>query len=89
MAREAFYLIPTTFICKGEIPIDYRTETRKVDGRTRFTKTFAKYETVESVAVSVAEATGVRVFRDNGRAVRFLAPDAKTARAFYNAMKRG
>lgn len=86
--REAFYLIPTQLICNGKVPMDYRAEERKVDKRTRFTKNFGKWETSAFIAVSVAERMGLRVFRENGKLARILAPDAKTARAYFEAMKK-
>lgn len=86
--REALFMIPTTYICKGSIPIDYRVEERKVDKRTRFFKNYSKWEISAFVAVSAAERMGLRVFRENGKLTRILAPDAKTARAYFEYMKK-
>ena len=89
--RDAFYLIPTWSTSKNGKPItplDYRAETRKVDKRTRFYKNFSKWETSAFVAVSAAERMGLRVFREDGKLTRILAPDAKTARAYFEYMKK-
>ena len=81
-------MIPTTYIGKGKTPIDYRVEERKVDKRTRFFRNYGKWETSAFIAVSATERMGLRVFREDGKLSRILAPDAKTARAFFEYMKK-
>lgn len=86
--RTALFIIPTSYICKGSIPIDYRVEERNVDKRTRFFRNYAKWETSAFIAVSAAERIGLRVFRNNGKLTRILAPNAKTARAYFEYMQK-
>ena len=86
-----FFLIPTYSMArngKPTIPLDYRAELRDIDRRTRFFKNYGKWETSAYIAVSAAERLGLRVFRNDGIVTRILAPDAKTARAFFEYMKR-
>jgi hypothetical protein len=88
--RAGFFLIPTWSMARNgrpTIPLDYRAEIRDVDKRTRFLKNYGKWETSAFVAVSAAERLGLRVFREDGRVTRILAPDAKTARAYFAYMK--
>ena len=80
-------MIPQRYICKGKVPIDYLVERRDIDRRTRFFRYNSKWETSAYIAVSAAERMGLRVFRDDGALTRILAPDAKTARAFFEHMK--
>ena len=83
-----FFLIPTRLISGGKLPIDYRVERKNIDRRTRFYRNYIKYEVSAYIAVSVAERFGLRVFREDGAVTRILAPDAKTARTFYEYMQK-
>lgn len=83
-----FFLIPSTYICNGNVPIDYRVERRDIDRRTRFYRNNIKWEVSAYIAVCAAERMGLRVFREDGAVTRILAPDAKTARAFFEYMQK-
>lgn len=86
-----FFLIPSRFMSKNgkpTIPLDYRVERRNIDKRTRFYRNFIKYETSAYIAVSEAERLGLRVFREDGAVTRILAPDSKSARAFFEQMQK-
>lgn len=88
-----FFLIPTYSMIKNNkpsTPLDYRVERKKIDRRTRFYRNYIKYEVSAFIedAVSAAERFGLRVFREEGAVTRILAPDAKTARAFYEYMQK-
>lgn len=85
---EGFFLIPTTYISNGRVPIDYRAERRYIDRRTRFYRNYIKWEVSAYISVSAAERYGLRVFRENGAVTRILAPDAKSAREFFEYMKK-
>lgn len=80
-------MIPQSYACKGRVPIDYRIERRDIDRRTRFFRNHSKWETSAYIAVCEAERLGLRVFREDGALTRILAPDAKSARAFFERMK--
>ena len=83
--RTGYFLLPKRFT--GNLPLDYRMEEREVDKRTRFYKNFAKWEVSIYVAVTAAERFGMRVFWENGKPTRILAPDGKTAKAYFDYMK--
>lgn len=85
---EGFFLIPTSFWCKGRLPVDYRVERKPIDKRTRFYRNFIKYETSAYIAVSAAERFGLRVFREDGAVTRILAPNGKAAREFFEYMQK-
>lgn len=67
---------------------DYAVEQKKVDMRTRFCKRFKESICDLEKIVATAEDCGMRLFWNDGVPVRVLAPDAKTARAFLNEIKR-
>lgn len=86
-----FFLIPTYSMAKNNkptTPLDYRVERKNIDRRTRFYRNYIKYEVSAFIAVSAAERFGLRVFREGGAVTRILAPDAKTARAYYEYMQK-
>ena len=85
---EGFFLIPTYYISKGKLPIDYHAERKPIDKRTRFYRNQNKWEVSAYIAVNAAERFGLRVFREDGAVSRILAPDAKSARAFFEYMQK-
>lgn len=84
--RTAFFLIPTTYASDGKLPLDYQFVEQEVDRRTRFWKVNKTRETSAELVVSVAERYGLRVFWDDGRLCRILAPNGKAAKAFCGRM---
>ena len=85
--KTGFFLIPTSYTNK-KLPLDYRFTEHNLDKRTRFCRHNKRWEVSAYIAVSAAERFGLRVFREDGGPVtRILAPDSKTARAFYTYLQ--
>jgi hypothetical protein len=88
---EGLFLIPMYAMTrKGKvtIPLDYSAVRKKIDRRTRFYRFNAKWKVSAFIAVNAAERFGLRVFREDGVLTRILAPDAKSARAFFEYMQK-
>lgn len=83
--RTAIFMMPTWGMTNG-VPLDYKFEERNCDRRTAFYRAFANREISVYNAVRIAEELGMQVFRKDGKLTRILAPNGKTAEAFYKRM---
>ena len=84
---DGFFLIPQRLTSNG-LPLDYRVERKPLDKRTRFYRNNNKWEISAWIAVNTANRLGLKIYDEEGAVSRILAPDAKTARAFYEHLQR-
>lgn len=82
------FVIPMSYTSNGRIPLDYRVEDKPIDRRTRYYRNFGKWLINATIAVTTAERFGMRVFRGENGVTRILAPDGKTARAYFEHLQK-